>query len=71
MPEPDDQALALMCQIDAKLDGIEATLDYHSQQLDRLELRMAGVDDVLARIEQRLERIEGHLGLTDTPATTL
>jgi hypothetical protein len=30
MPELDDRILALMCQIDSKLDRIQETVDYHT-----------------------------------------
>jgi archaellum component FlaC len=63
--EPDNVVLVLLCKIDERTERIAEDLQDLKVRVTSVEEGLAGVNRRLDRIEGRVERIERRLELTD------
>lgn len=68
MTEPDNIMLRYLRQIDTKLDRVSEDVRDIKLRMTLLEEGLAGVNRRVDRIETRLDRIERRLELVDAPS---
>jgi predicted nucleic acid-binding Zn-ribbon protein len=64
-PEPDNLVLQFLRRLDVKLDRVIEDVQNLKLRMTHVEEGLAGVNRRIDRIEQRLDRIERRLDLVD------
>ena len=65
--EPDNLVLQMLRRIDAKLDRVIEDVQDLKMRMTHVEEGLAGVNRRLDRLEMRVDRIERRLELADAP----
>ena len=65
--EPDSMMLVLLRRMDAKLDRVIEDVQDLKVRMTHVEEGLAGVNRRLDRLEQRVDRIERRLDLVEAP----